>query len=302
MTTVRIVFEQGLTLHRDGQHWLVANTPRDNQRHVRVPAEITDQYGLRPVLATERFDDGSKRTLLLAQSKPGLFGLHITDIQQTMLRTEEMHSTTSTLLYLLGALEYHCVRLCEDYAAACEDFHRFPATLTNHSRVVFGGRGDCYYEFEALVTTIRRVYDALRFPLWHFFGPGKGHLPLSYYKTFPLCNRLPSGLAQDIRENWDTLGSRMKEYRDCIQHYAPVAYSQGTVYMERGPADAWTMRALIPDNPEIRTAKRFTFSHNLDALTLGWDSANSLLSLCKLVLETIEQASAKAIGLDSPGT
>jgi hypothetical protein len=293
MNIIRIVFEQGLVLRRISDTWQVANTESDHPPPIVEPSEISARYGLRPVLITERLDSGKERTFLLATQKPDLFGLHITDIQQRTLRTEGLILKAQSVLYMLGALEYHCSKLCELYANTCGHFSGLP-NPERTERAIFSGKSESYYEFEALVTALRRTYDSLRFSLWHFFGPGKGDLPVSFYRVLPLCTALPPTLSEKLRESWDTLGVKITAYRDCIQHYAPVAFSLGAVHMSRGPAGAWTMRALIPDNPQARTASKFTFRHGIDALTFGLDAANSLLQLCTLVISAAERQSKKA--------
>lgn len=296
MNTIRVVFEQGLVLRRAGDTWQVANTESDDPASIGEPAAIFARYGVRPVLVTDRFDSGDEHTFLLATQKPAVFGLHITDIQQTILRTAGMFPRADSVLYMLGALEYHCSQLCEEYAITCAWFSRFPSASDHTDRAIFGGRAECYYEFEALVTALRRTYDSLRFLLWHFFGPGKGDLPVAFYRVLPHCTRLPPTLSEQLRSSWDNLGVKITAYRDCIQHYAPVAFSMGAVHMHRGPAGAWMMRALIPDNPEVRTTRKFTFRQDLDALTYGWDAANSLLQLCRLVTSAAQVLAAADVG------
>jgi hypothetical protein len=293
MNIVRISYEQGLVLLRSGGQWQIANTNTDQGYSLQSPTEVTSRFGLRPVQITESLSSGEERTFILAQKKPELFGLHVTNIQQVALRTDVMFPSITTLLYLLGALEYHCSRLCAEYARTCDTLYRHP--FGDEDKFIFGGQGNCYFEFESLVTTMRRTYDALRFPLWRLFGPNKGSIPLSFYKTLPQCQSLPADVARQLTENWRSIGSRITEYRDCIQHYAPVAFSMGSLHILRGPAGAWTMRALIPDNPEARSQKRFTFRENLDALTFGWDAINSLLDMCTLVVDSVRARNAAKV-------
>jgi hypothetical protein len=41
----------------------------------------------------------------------------------------------------------------------------------------------------------------------------------------------------------------------------------------------WTCSVLIPDNPEARSAKKFTYKSNIDALTYGWELANEIVDV-----------------------
>lgn len=57
--------------------------------------------------------------------------------------------------------------------------------------VQFGSQHEPYYEFEALVTSVRRAYDSARYILWKEFHTGKGSTPSSFCDTLKLCKSIP---------------------------------------------------------------------------------------------------------------
>jgi hypothetical protein len=64
--------------------------------------------------------------------------------------------------HLSGAVIYHCTNLAGLYTqhAARMDHERERLGVTNSSRVISGNGAELYYEFEVLMTRIRRLYDA----------------------------------------------------------------------------------------------------------------------------------------------
>ena len=57
--------------------------------------------------------------------------------------------------------------------------------------------------------------------------------------------------------------------------------------MHRIDEGAWILKALIPDNPEAKSAAKFTFKQGLHALSFGWPAADDLLTLVLAVAETV---------------
>jgi hypothetical protein len=59
----------------------------------------------------------------------------------------------------------------------------------------------------------------------------------------------------------------------------------GTVMMKRLGDGVWRAWARIPDNPQARSKKKFTYTLGLDALTYGWEVANEVVALATEVVK-----------------
>jgi hypothetical protein len=239
------------------------------------------ELACRPVLVQE---SEAGPTLLLDTAGKS-FGLIVSGLEQNMLKHLSSWNETINLTYVLGAVDYHCTRLAETY---CETATHFATSVARRLSITsnvtnLGGLGNEYYEFDALVTAIRRAYDALRHILWRFFGT-KSPVPRSFPKTFPVCPKLPRALRQRCDESWTQVGIPVTHYRDCIQHYCPVDYGMSYVQMTRVADRLWTTHVPIPDNPRAKSRQKFTFGENLDALTFSWEAATEILGLsCDIV-------------------
>jgi hypothetical protein len=56
--------------------------------------------------------------------------------------------------------------------------------------------------------------------------------------------------------------------------------------MNRLSSGIWGTTVLIPDNPEARSPKRFTFGLRRDALSYSWELAEAILVVVSEVTET----------------
>jgi hypothetical protein len=198
--------------------------------------------------------------------------------------TELMSTASRSLIYMMQSSIYHCLSLARWYSDECtrhsQWLHSFP---TNIDKQVFVP-SDPYYEFEALVTSIVRGYDTLRYVLWKQWGGG-GSIPNSYGRVVDAIVGCPQELSGRLQSSRDGAYSRAKEYRDCIQHYVDVGSSSWAM-MELLQESVWSVIVRVPDNPEARSSKKWVFSGNHDALTLGWE-------LCTELFGVIDAALAK---------
>ena len=88
-----------------------------------------------------------------------------------------------------------------------------------------------------------------------------------------------SSLVDRLGRSWTDVGAKLKDYRDCTQHFASTDIGMGAVTMWRIAPGVWTAWARIPDNPEVKSKAKFTYARGHDALTYGWEVANELISL-----------------------
>jgi hypothetical protein len=138
-----------------------------------------------------------------------------------------------------------------------------------------------------LITATRRTYDALRYILWKVFGPGGRDIPNNFPKTLRVCHKLPRSLRESLEESWSCYGEQLTDYRDCIQHYVPVTSDLKHASFRRVDGDIWSVQVRLPDNPEVRSQRSFTFANNLDALTYGWQLANEVITQAAQVFAAI---------------
>ena len=47
------------------------------------------------------------------------------------------------------------------------------------------------------------------------------------------------------------------------------------------------MLLRIPDNPEVKSAKKFTFGRDLDAMTYGWELITDLFVLTGSIVQSV---------------
>ena len=151
----------------------------------------------------------------------------------------------------------------------------------------YGGHSEPYYEVEALITAAQRTYDALRYILWKVFGPGGGDTPSNFPRTVAKCERIPAALRSSLEKSWASYGVKLKAYRDCIQHYVPVAFHLNVASMERVAGGIWSVRLRLPDNPEAKSQRAYKYSNGIDALTYGWELANEVIRVAAEIFASI---------------
>ncbi len=265
MKLIRFVHERGL----------VAHLPADSQ-------SIRDRYGLRPVLVTEARESGDALDVLL--SAEGKFlELEASSLYFQAPKNISLLLKKLALGYDVGAVVYHCRQLANAYAAASREFARIRA-IPGHPEsesgyVSFGYQAVPYYELDALLSAVRRVYDKTAHLAWEAFGGTGGGMPDNIADMLKRCRNVPRDVADRLKSSWDTVGCKVKDYRDCTQHFASTDIGQCTLTMARLDGGVWTTSALIPDNPGVKSKKKFSYASHLDALTYGWGVTSEVVSL-----------------------
>ena len=97
---------------------------------------------------------------------------------------------------------------------------------------------------------------------------------------------MPEDLRSRLERSWTEFGDRITDYRDCIQHYVPVDFGFASASMEKVADAFWTVRIRIPDNPEARSSRAFTFAKGNDALSYSLEIAEELLTVMTLVIDS----------------
>lgn len=284
LTLIRIVYEFGLEATRQPDGWVVSSAEPSARRVFANPAAVTEALGRLPCLVTERTDRGHERSLLLRADARTPFGLGVTDLFTGDLQADAIFHAHH-IAYLVGAVAYHCERLAEVYATICRQFVSVPWPDAGSDRVIFSYQTEPYYEFDAAITAARRAYDVSRYLIWQRFGSG-GSVPSSLAKALQACAGLPDPLRLRLEKSWTEFGERITDYRDCIQHYVPIDFGLSSADMEKLAGGFWSVRIRIPDNPEVRSKKAFTYAQGLDALSYCRLVGEELVTVMTMVIDS----------------
>lgn len=296
---VRIIFEKGIELRctREKQ-WAFQSVSEKNEfiTSEENPEEIPNKlfssvykkYHVRPILLTSSYS-GSEHSMLLPS-----IPMRSLDVEWSELDCKNFEDMSfqhlSNLSYSMETMLYHCKQLAEVYCKICRSFVSFPSSLLKKGeKAIFSGNPETYFEFDALVTDVIRLYEVLRYVIWIKFGTPKNAVPRSYedmLKKIPSKKKnFPSLLLDGLNENWSTIGDRAKKYRDCLQHNSPIISGRPYVRMSRLDDKVWSASIWIPDNPEDKSPVKFIYDSEIDALTYGWELTSEMVKLVKMVVD-----------------
>ncbi len=290
---VRVVFERGVEVRLGpDRKWHCQSTKAPAQAVFDIRAHVKNSYGFRPILITERVpsfgnQQSDMTSLLLPDGRR--YDLIETQLYQRSMSVHRIRREAINVSYMLQAIGYHCRQLAESYSTICREFSRFPLSEDEGDRALFGNQTEPYHEFDALVTAVRRTYESLRYIIWKVFS-GTGSTPSSFPKTIQACTRLPSDLRACLDQSWAQVGNRAKDYRDCLQHYVPLAPGMSSVHMQRLPGGVWYVSAFLPDNPEAQSGQSFRYDGQIDACTYGWGLVSEVISVVTMVVEAVQRA------------
>lgn len=262
-----IAFERGIVLRPQRDNWVV------HARSRAVPVEVSPDEIAQlclPVLVRCR-TEGAASAFDIMLSPDGGVARRVPAIENTPALMYDAFA----LQYLSGALVHHIAGMVGTYERVCDSFKELEVILgaKREGQQIFSNQPEPYYEFDALLGVVRRSYDACRYPLWKCFGPTKGHVPRSFERVLPLCDRLDPGTRNALEESWRAWGVTVTEYRDCVHHYVPVDFGVASLSMQQPVPGVWSALARIPDNPRARSKSQFVYCEGLDALSFGWRAA-----------------------------
>ena len=293
-TLIREVYEKGIETRRgDDGRFYFQSVQSGQSAEVTANPKVT--YGVRRILFTERLASGQELTWLLSSAGEILLG-GLSDLSQVVIHNKGMRILEDyfSVSYVVGATCHHCQRLAEAYADISRRFASSLAKMSNSDDMVyFGHEPEPFYEFDALITAAMRSYDTMRFILWTAFGD-KGSRPVSFQEVFEkVKNNLSPTLVQHLDRTWLQFGEKLKDYRDCIQHYVPLSGEIPSACMKRLDRGVWSTSYWLPENPKAKSAKEFRFRSQLDALTYGWELANEIMDTTKAIVQEVpDEASA----------
>jgi hypothetical protein len=296
---VRIVFEKGIELRctREKQ-WAFQSVCEKNEfitseeKPEKIPhklfSSVYKKYHVRPILLTSNYS-GSEHSMLLPS-----IPMRSLDVEWSELNCKNPDDISfqllSTLSYSMGSMLYHCKQLADVYCRICRSFVSFPCDkLEKKDEAIFGGNPETYFEFDALITDVIRLYNLLRYVIWIKFGTPKNNVPRSYENVLKIISSRkkdsPSLFFNLLDDNWLTIGDRAKKYRDCLQHNSPIIHRRPYVRMSRLDYKVWSASVWIPDNPEDKSQEKFIYDSEIDALTYGWELTSEMVKLVKMVVD-----------------
>lgn len=288
MEPIRVVFQGGIELKCINSNWIATSgVPTGGVVYPSLREAALELHPLKIVLITENRGHGESLTLLLQSDGKTVFGVALSDLINRSLPADLIYPIHD-LAYLVGSVSYHCQRLTELYVQISSAFARvtqIPGGFGENGVAMFGYQREPYYELDALIGSARRAFDSMRIPLWYRFGTGRGTRPRSLKKLLEGNLPLPDPLRKRLAASWEEIGVPLASYRDCIHHYMPIDFGLASARMERLEPGIWIAKILIPDNPEARSKKKFTFALGLDALEYSLQITNELLVLSQEVID-----------------
>ena len=274
MDVFRVIYEGGIEIFQSNE----------------VILKLLDRNSLRPVLITERSKNGDNHEFLLSL-KGELIELEASIFHEFIHSDPRIFQSLLALRYDVGAVIYHCKELVLAYAETCRTHSRIKATpgYPSHEAgsIQFGDQGAPYYEFDALLSAARRAYDKIGHTIWAAFGGAGGGRPDNFAELLKRCKNIPQQFVSSLENSWLNTGSKLKEYRDCTQHFASTDIELCNVRISRLEGAIWRATAPIPDNPEIKSKKKLSYKLGLDALTYSWEVANEVVGLSSDVVSKL---------------
>jgi hypothetical protein len=281
-----IILEKGLELRRENSDWL--STSNCHKPVTCEPSQISANYHLRPIVLTVNLTSSVSHCFLAPYSTGRLLEIEMSELTQIApFQNGRFIMQSLDLSYTVGAVIHHCHQLAQAYVKVCQEFSHIPLPSREiPNPCVFSDQPEPYYAFEALTTAAMRFYMTARRPIWAAFGLG-GPTPNSFEAVLARCSNLPIALQERLEQSWSQYGRKLKEYRDCIEHYVQLGGAIPSVSMEQLDNGLWLAWLRIPDNPQVRSAKAFRYDSKLDALTYGWTVADEVVKLAHTLIKQL---------------
>lgn len=294
--TRKLILERGIEINKneDGK-WYIGSP-----NNLINPDLFISKYKLRPIICVYEIRPDFEQSMLLPYTKQYSLSFDakkILDIRHSLLITGQgeklfekanVFSDMKNIEYITGAAIYHCKSLAYQYTHIIHEDTKFSAIVKKkYDNYQFGNQEKTYYEFDALITVARRMYDTTRFILWKIFGEGEGlvDMPDSFKKLFEKCkSNMPEQLSMHLLNSWHKFGEKIQDYRDCILHFVPIGFNNSTAVMTEIEDNIWFTSLLIPDNPEVvkentETHDNLRYTKKIDALTYSWEITTEIIDI-----------------------
>ena len=309
MANHRIIYEAGVEIRRqpNGCWYYFPGASENYVVNEISPEGVCSAFGLKPIFI-EAVSDAMHDTTLLLPSVESIdkilmadgpafftlpqdcwFDVRIEMLFSKMLEIGISITAAEKVAYIPRSVSYHCRKLADNYSLVRSDFSAMQR-LDRESKsgeVLFSANCCVWFEFDALVTAVRRAYDSTSSILWNVFG-NRVDCPDAFYETYPKCERLPKYLRDRLEGSWKKVGMRVTSYRNNVQHYANMEFGMCSVKMIPMNDFLWGMKVLIPDNPEVRSRNKLQYKEEVDALSYGWKIACEVLDVISSIIDAVE--------------
>jgi len=186
-------------------------------------------------------------------------------------KVEEVYFRATSVLIALDRMEHMdeaCVREFEAFESECE---------IKDDRIVFWSPRlvGMLNELPATLSALRIMQNAL-LPTFTAGRRNAASVPSSLHDAIKKAHQiaLPDEMKSRVLDYWHRGGNRLKDYRDVDQHFGAVV--RHTFLRVEPPRH---VSIFLPDNPEAKKSKDFTFNHELDAHAFVRDSFQNLHSV-----------------------
>lgn len=282
--TPEIIFEKGIAIYSLNGKWLINNSYKTE---ATSPSDIEQKYQVRPILHLLKTPvlQGFTEHFTLLDTKKDSLNLRVNCFRELLSDNliKELFQEALNLEYVSNSLLYHCENLALIYAEISghpiqSPFPYLNERLKNDNKIGLGNYEQAWFEFDALMTSARRFYEALKFPIWKLYGT-KNNVPSTYSDLFNSKNRslLPNKLLTCLEQDWQVSGQKLVDYRDCIAHFTPIDFFNTSVSLEKIDESFWSVMVRVPSNPETRSRKKFKY--DTDALTYSWNLIDRIISI-----------------------
>lgn len=155
--------------------------------------------------------------------------------------------------------------------ASIEGFPAVKTTTVSYSTTA-------YFEFDAIVSNLRRTWDRLGAILWYSMNNRKPDSPSSFPDALARIKNLNLDFRTQLESAWSENGKQLRDYRDNVHHFGELHGGFWPASMSKDN-NAWVASFRIPDNPEVKSNRKFTYRMHRDALTYSVEQLGVLFDL-----------------------
>jgi hypothetical protein len=287
----RVIFDFGVeAILEDGGGWLL--TTSESKARTGNPEELLKAEGLVPQMLFRRTPMYSEEYAIagVARNDVRALGFHPTNLI-AMIPQEALNAGTrlALLCNCVWAMLYHLRNLADAYAELARCTAGTPGKKMDGYGLDIGDAlgTSAELEFDAFSFKARIYFKTLRYALWQVFAPHGGTTPRSFDRTLEALGRmhkLPDNLQEHLESEWQSFGRRIADYRDCLAHNVTSLSRWGGVEGRIIRPDIWGIRYYLPDNPEVKSAKKFCYEKKIDALAYsGWVARKTIALSIKVI-------------------
>lgn len=158
----------------------------------------------------------------------------------------------------------HLIRIQKLNKQCVQEYSLYKNQLTNirDSRIVFSSEtlGYLLNEISPLFGTLRLLQNN-SLKLLRTLGVNTLPKSLNDYIKKPDSHKVKPEIHQSILQHWNSSGEKLKHYRDVDQHYK---WLTGRYFLQ--VVDPNKIIIEIPDNPETKSPKDFTYENQINAI------------------------------------